>query len=191
MFHAISWSQYGLTVLLLLLAYYAYVGAVYYRSEVRAWLGRSVEGAGRQPTAPERTAATGRPSLIIPSLVAGLSPENEAKPEAETPEISPSDEAAKALLFDEGAADAQPRTGGEAAPTEESGLSPAPEPAATESLIEVQQLSEFLNKVEAGEFTEENAEEVPAALENTALLQDIFAAGLARRRASLAVLERL
>jgi hypothetical protein len=124
-------------------------------------------------------------------LVAALQREDAAKPEVETPEISPPDEPANASPAEEEATYALPSARGEAAPDEESAADQAPKPAATESLIEVQQLSEFLNKVEAGEFTEENAEEAPAALENTALLQDIFAAGLARRRATLAVLDAL
>lgn len=200
MFKAISWSQYGFAVLLLLLVYYAYVLAVYYRQEVGAFFKGQIRGADRQLSNPDRggavvSASVARNSpLITPSLIVAAAVQQAAAAEPagdEDAELSPPVVLETALPTDEGSIQQQPSVKEPTHQEEELGVDQEPELAAPPSLIEVTQLSEFLDKVEAGEFSEENAVEVPAALENTALLQDIFAAGLARRRASLAVLDDL
>ena len=196
MFNAISWSQYGLTVFLLLVIYYAYVLAVYYRQEISTLIKGRVGATNAQPAGPDTLGqgATltlrGASSLIVPSIV--VAPPAPSRVEANEPQVEEV-VTEDSPLEEEVDSEHQVSVGEvEEATTEvEEEGSPACEVEETSSLIPVADLSEFANKVKRGEVTAENANEVPEALENTALLQDIFTASLARRRTSLAVLEDL
>ncbi|HEX8426422.1 hypothetical protein [Hymenobacter sp.] len=196
MFNAISWSQYGLTVFLLLVAYYAYVLAVYYRPEISTLLKGRLGATNAPPAGPDTlgqgTARTlrGASSLIVPSIVvAPPAPSRVEASELQVEEVGTED----SPLEEEVESEHQVAMGEVEETTsemEEVG-SLASEVEETSSLIPIADLREFANKVERGEVTAENANEVPEALENTALLQDLFTASLARRRSSLAVLEDL
>lgn len=198
MFNAISWSQYGLAVGLLLVAYYTYVLAVYYWPEISALVkGRLAVGkprpAGPRKLAPGAAATLrGASPLIVPSLVV-VAP---AYPRVEEEEPPTDDESAlpdTEDLFAGDEADTQKQVAvakaDDVAQEAKLEISQPRELVETSCLIDVVELSAFLDQVESGEFTPEKVHEAPAALENTALLQDIFTASLARRRASLAVLE--
>ena len=190
MFNAISWSQYGLAVFLLLVVYYAYVVAVYYRHEVTLLLkGRKADSEKRQSSGPSAVPSQLiSPSLIIPSLITShpAQPEEVFEPETDQgPEEREENEVADPSVEagEEQNREEESETADQQERSEEAEL------GEDSSLVGVAVLSNFLDKVEAGEFSEETAAEAPAALENTELLQNIFTAGLTRRRALLAVLE--
>ncbi|UOQ69579.1 hypothetical protein [Hymenobacter volaticus] len=194
MFNAISWSQYGLTVFLLLVAYYTYVLAVYYRHEISTLLKGRTGATNAPPAGPDTLgqgatlALRGASSLIVPSIV--VAPPAPLRVEAREPQVE--EVGSEDSPLEKEVDSEHPVSMGEveqaATEVEEVG-SPASEVEETSSLIPAADLCEFASKVERGAVTAENAKEVPEALENTALLQAIYTASLARRRASLAVLE--
>jgi len=69
MFKAISWGQYTGVLLLLLLAYYAYVGLAYYRVELLGLLKNKGKAPGSAP-APTAPSPTGKRSLIAKAALA-------------------------------------------------------------------------------------------------------------------------
>jgi len=81
MFKMITWPQYLLTVVILLVLYYAYVALVYYRAEVFALVTGKGKAAGDQAAAPTPTSLLKRGSLISKS--AAVIPVPEVVPSTE------------------------------------------------------------------------------------------------------------
>lgn len=113
MLKAISWGQYVGAVFVLLLLYYAYVAAVYYRAELLGLVkGKAAPGAAAAP-APALPSLIGKGPLIArPAVTLPVPP-----PEAAAPTPAPDQEA-----------------GGEAAPGEEESLADQPTDGGTDAI---------------------------------------------------------
>lgn len=179
MLKSISWGEYAFWLAIALLAYYAVVGLLYYRTELQNLVQR-----GRPPK-PQELVAT--PAAAAPNL---LAMQQVVRPNIMEPAPVPEAQASLPAVVEAPEDDSEEQEQ-EQEESEETEVEPTVEPEPVKAsqerseLIGVEQLDSFLDKVQAGKF---NKEEVPAALENTDLLQQLFTASLSKRRPLVAAL---
>lgn len=180
MFKTVTWGQYAGLVFVLLVAYYLYVAAVYYRVEILAKLKGKGRGGAAAPAA--AGAVVARPSLVGGSgpllSPAALAIHPPAAEEAEEAEEAPAQEhEEEAAELDEVKIE-EPNTDNitSAGRDEEADELPGPQAVDSEAdfTVGVAQLADYFEGAAEGNITEEELVAQMPELENTDLLVAFF-----------------